>query len=267
MASVSEQLRKKVYGSANPSQSQINAVREKANTLAPGAQEALDRRTQAATTIQSSSSKPSEPFWKTWFLDQSTNDQVVDSTTGQVIQVDKPAAIGGTVRGAAKSAAAGYVNTGGTLIEALGHLNTSIASKQDTAQINKLRQDNERYQQMLDTGRKLDGTALTEQERRNFASMISRNEQLLGITPTYTENQEQRTMDVAQGFYDKADQLSASAQENISQAKEGLGGMGQFAVDAGVAGTQLAGDMGFALLTGGSALVPMAVRGFGSGAQ
>lgn len=267
MASVSEQLRKKVYGSANPSQSQINAVREKANTLAPGAQEALDRRTKAATTVQSSSSKPSEPFWKTWFLDQSTNDQVVDSTTGQVIQVDKPAAIGGTVRGAAKSAASGYVNTGGTLIEALGHLNTSIASKQDTAQINKLRQDNERYQQMLDTGRKLDGTALTEQERRNFASMISRNEQLMGITPTYTENQAQRTMDVAQGFYDKADQLSASAQENISQAKEGLGGIGQFAVDAGVAGTQLAGDMGLALLTGSSALVPMAIRGFGSGTQ
>lgn len=183
------------------------------------------------------------------------------------IQVDKPAAIGGTVRGASKSTAAGYVNTGGTLIDALGHLNTSIASKQDTAQINKLRQDNERYQQMLDTGKKLDGTALTEQERRNFASMISRNEQLMGITPTYTENQAQRTMDVAQGFYDKADQLSASAHENISQAKEGLGGIGQFAVDAGVAGTQLAGDVGLALLTGGSALVPMAVRGFGSGAQ
>ena len=45
------------------------------------------------------------------------------------------------------------------------------------------------------------------------------------------------------------------------------GKLGQFAVDAGVAGTQLAGDMGFALLTGGSALVPMALRGFGSGAQ
>ena len=220
-----------------------------------------------STISKAGTSQVNQPFWKTWFLDQSTNDQVVDSTTGQVIQVDKPAAIGGTVRGAAKSTAAGYVNTGGTLIEALGHLNTSIASKQDTAQINKLRQDNERYQQMLDTGRKLDGTALTEQERRNFASMISRNEQLMGITPTYTENQEQRTMDVAQGFYDKADQLSASAQENISQAKEGLGGIGQFAVDAGVAGTQLAGDMGLALLTGGSALVPMAVRGFGSGAQ
>lgn len=35
----------------------------------------------------------------------------------------------------------------------------------------------------------------------------------------------------------------------------------------GVAGTQLAGDALLAALTGGSALVPMAVRGFGSGTQ
>ena len=90
--------------------------------------------------------------------DTSTNDTVVDSFTGQVIQVDKPAAIGGTVKGGVKGSAAGYVNAGGSLIEGLGHLNTAIASKQDTAEINKLQQDNARYQQMLDTGRKLDGT-------------------------------------------------------------------------------------------------------------
>ena len=115
MASVSEQLRKKVYGSANPSQSQINAVREKANTLAPGAQEALDRHTQAAISVQPASSKPSEPFWKTWFLDQSTNDQVVDSTTGQVIQVDKPTFLAG----GAKSSAAELTSAGSTILSAL----------------------------------------------------------------------------------------------------------------------------------------------------
>lgn len=267
MASVSEQLRQKVYGSATPSQSQINAVREKANTLAPGAQEALDRRTQTANTVKPVSSQPSEPFWKTWFTDKSTNDTVVDSTTGQVIQVNKPSALGGTIKGAGKSAASDYTNVGGSIIEGLGHLNTSIASKQDTAQINKLRQDNARYQQMLDSGMKLDGTPVTAQERQNFSAIIDRNERLIGEVPASTKAQEQRTMEAAQKFYDTADRLDVSAQEDIAQAKEGLGKLGQFAVDAGVAGTQLAGDIGFSLLTGGSALVPMAVRAFGSGAQ
>lgn len=44
-------------------------------------------------------------------------DQVVDSITGQVISVGKPAAIGGTVKGAGKSTASSMVNLGGSLIE------------------------------------------------------------------------------------------------------------------------------------------------------
>lgn len=273
MASVGEELRKRVYGSANPTQSQISAVRQKANTLAPGAQEAIDRHTNAVKESAARASVPEQsgstekPFWKSWFLDPGTNDQVVDSFTGQVIQVDKPAAIGGTVKGAGKSAGADYTNLGGSLIEGLGHLNTSIASKQDTAQISKLRQDNARYQQMLDSGKKLDGTPLTEQERQSFTNMISRNEWMIGEIPASTQAQEQRTMETAQKFYDAADKLDESAQADIAQAKEGLGDLGQFAVDVGVAGTQLAGDIGFSLLTGGSALVPMAVRAFGSGTQ
>ena len=68
-------------------------------------------------------------------------------------------------------------------------------------------------------------------------------------------------------MYDTADRLAAQSAQNIAEAKEGLGSVGQFAVDVGVAGTQLAGDALLAALTGGSALVPMAVRGFGSGTQ
>ena len=273
MASVGEELRKRVYGSANPTQSQISAVRQKANTLAPGAQEAIDRHTNAVKESAARASAPEQygstetPFWKSWFLDPGTNDQVVDSFTGQVIQVDKPAAIGGTVKGAGKSAGADYTNLGGSLIEGLGHLNTSIASKQDAAQISELRKANAQYQQMLDSGKKLDGTPLTEQERQSFANIISRNEWMIGEIPAATQAQEQRTMETAQKFYDAADKLDESAQADIAQAKEGLGDLGQFAVDVGVAGTQLAGDIGFSLLTGGSALVPMAARAFGSGAQ
>lgn len=231
------------------------------------AQAAQKQQSFKSTISDASASVNSQPFWKSWFLDPGTNDQLVDSFTGQVIQVDKPAAIGGTVKGAGKSAGADYTNLGGSLIEGLGHLNTSIASKHDAARISKLRQDNARYQQMLDSGKKLDGTPLTEQERQSFANMISRNEWMIGEIPASTQAQEQRTMETAQKFYDAADKLEASAQTDIAQAKEGLGDLGQFAVDVGVAGTQLAGDIGFSLLTGGSALVPMAARAFGSGAQ
>ena len=175
--------------------------------------------------------------------------------------------VGNTLSGAGKGYGAGVVNLGGSAIEGLGHLNTAIASKQDTAEINRLRQDNERYQQMLDSGKKLDGTPVTEKDRKNFSMIISRNEQIMGLVPTYTQAQEQRTMDAAKEFYDTADSLTASAQRDIEQAKKGLGAVGRFAVDAGVAGAQMAGDIGLAALTGGSALVPMAARSLGSGMQ
>ena len=61
--------------------------------------------------------------------------------------------------------------------------------------------------------------------------------------------------------------MSASSQEDIATAKEGLGRAGQFAVDVGVAGTQLLGDILAGSVTGGGALLPMAVRSFGSSAQ
>ena len=251
MASVGEELRKRVYGSANPTQSQISAVRQKANTLAPGAQEAIDRHTNAVKESAARASVPEQsgstekPFWKSW----------MESRPGNVLS------------GAGKSAGGDYTNLGGSLIEGLGHLNTSIASKQDAARISKLRQDNARYQQMLDSGKKLDGTPVTAQERQTFANIIARNQRMIGEIPAATQAQEQRTMDTARKFYDAADKLDESAQADIAQAKEGLGDLGQFAVDVGVAGTQLAGDIGFSLLTGGSALVPMAARAFGSGAQ
>lgn len=64
-----------------------------------------------------------------------------------------------------------------------------------------------------------------------------------------------------------ADAQARQAEESIATAKQGLGTVGQFLVDAGVAGTQMAADVGIAALTGGSSLAPMAVRSFGSGVQ
>lgn len=264
MASVSEQLRKKVYGSANPSQSQINAVREKANTLAPGAQEALDRHTQAATSVQPASSKPSEPFWKTWFFDQGTNDTVVDSTTGQVIQVDKPSAAGLTGKGAAKRPAAGFTSAGSTILSALNKgIDTAENYSSDFAE-RQVRS----IQKSLAEGKTSDGKILTPKMRETLLQSLSKYQTQAQEGPTDSfEERHPVLSSVQKSVESTADSLKKSSDADIAQAKEGLGTLGQFAVDVGVAGTQLAGDVGLALLTGGSALVPMAVRGFGSGAQ
>lgn len=64
-----------------------------------------------------------------------------------------------------------------------------------------------------------------------------------------------------------AGKLSQSGAADLEKAKQGLGTLGKFAVDVGVAGGQMAADIGIGVVTGGGALVPMAVRGFGSGAQ
>jgi len=60
------------------------------------------------------------------------------------------------------------------------------------------------------------------------------------------------------------EELNLSAQHDIDRAKEGLGGVGKFVVDTGVAGSQMLMD---AALGGGSALAPMAGRVFGGGYQ
>ena len=68
-------------------------------------------------------------------------------------------------------------------------------------------------------------------------------------------------------LYDTADRLQQQSAQNVQTAKQGLGKVGSFAVDTGVALAQLGGDIAAGALTGGGALAPMAVRAFGSGAQ
>lgn len=71
----------------------------------------------------------------------------------------------------------------------------------------------------------------------------------------------------AGNIYKAADQLSDSGAMDIREAKRGLGGLGQIAVDVGVAGTQMAEDIALSPFMFGTALFPMAIRSVGSGAQ
>lgn len=67
--------------------------------------------------------------------------------------------------------------------------------------------------------------------------------------------------------YNAADKLMSSGSIDTERAKEGAGALGRLAVDVGTGGLQLLGDLGIAAATGGSSIIPMAVRSFGSGAK
>ena len=171
------------------------------------------------------------------------------------------------VAGAAKSSGAGYVNTGGVLAEGAGKLNTMIANNNAAGEQLGAIQAIKDYNTMLRNGKWADGKALTAADRQKIQTYIAANQRKIDAHRGYTQSVEKSDKAVADKAYRKADQLAESASKDISRAKQGLGKAGQFAVDVGVAGVQMGGDMALGALTGGSALPSMFVRGVGSAAQ
>lgn len=171
------------------------------------------------------------------------------------------------VTGAAKSSGAGYVNTGGVLAEGTGKLNTMIANNNAAGEQMGAIQAIKDYNTMLRNGKWADGKALTADDRKKIRTYIAANQRKIDAHKNYTQAVEKSDKAVADKAYRKADQLAESASKDISRAKQGLGKAGQFAVDVGVAGVQMGGDMALGALTGGSALPSMFVRGVGSAAQ
>ena len=171
------------------------------------------------------------------------------------------------VTGAAKSSGAGYVNTGGVLAEGAGKLNTMIANNNAAGEQLGAIQAIKDYNTMLRNGKWADGKALTAADRGKIQTYIAANQRKIDAHKNYTQAVEKSDKAVADKAYRKADQLAESASKDISRAKQGLGKAGQFAVDVGVAGVQMGGDMALGALTGGSALPSMFVRGVGSAAQ
>ena len=171
------------------------------------------------------------------------------------------------VTGAAKSSGAGYVNTGGVLAEGAGKLNTMIANNNAAGEQLGAIQAIKDYNTMLRNGKWADGKALTAADRKKIQTYIAANQRKIDAHRGYTQAVEKSDKAVADKAYRKADQLAQSASKDISRAKQGLGKAGRFAVDVGVAGVQMGGDMALGALTGGSALPSMFVRGVGSAAQ
>lgn len=171
--------------------------------------------------------------------------------------------VGKTVTGAGKGSAAGVTNLGGVVVEGLNKVGTYLQSKKDAQQAAQDREYLAKYEQDLK-----DAIAAGDAKAEKTARLrINSAKNRLKTNGDMTEYYKSVGDTTAKNIYDTADALAESSQKDISRAKQGAGKVGQFAVDVGVAGTQMAGDIGLALLTGGSALAPMAARSFGSGAQ
>lgn len=171
--------------------------------------------------------------------------------------------VGKTVTGAGKGSAAGLTNLGGVVVEGLNKVGTYLQSRKDAKQAAQDREYLAKYNQDLK-----DAIAAGDAKAEKAARLrINSAKNRLKTNGDMTEYYKSVGDTTTKNIYDTADALAESSQKDISRAKQGAGKVGQFAVDVGVAGTQMAGDIGLALLTGGSALAPMAARSFGSGAQ
>ena len=71
---------------------------------------------------------------------------------------------------------------------------------------------------------------------------------------------------VGEDEFKRAQELYAKSAEHEAKAKEGLGKVGQFAVDLGIAGTQFAGDVALNTILPGAGLAAMGARAAGQGA-
>lgn len=175
--------------------------------------------------------------------------------------------VGKVISGAAKSTGSGYANLGGVLAEGAGKLNTRIANQNAGASLQSDHDAVKRYEKMLRDVKWANGKAMTAADVKQVQSYLAAAKRRIAAHEGYTKAVEQSDKAVADKAYQKADRLSQSSAADVAQAKEGLGPVGQFAVDVGVAGAQMAGDMAVGALTGGSALPAMFVRSVGSAAQ
>ena len=161
-----------------------------------------------------------------------------------------------TAKGAAKTYAAGLVNIAGVAQNSSGlqrreEANTEIAL----------------WDQDIKAQRDvLADPASTESERDTARNVIAALEaRKAAYLKAYGAGGE--TERTVKNIYKAADRLNDSGGENIERAKQGLGTIGQLAVDVGVAGAQMGADAALGLLTGGSALPAMFVRSTGGSAQ
>lgn len=164
--------------------------------------------------------------------------------------------VGNTLKGATKTYGAGVTNAVGLAQTGSGLQRRGEAEKEIALwdQDIKAQRDVLADPSSTESERETARTVITNLEARKAAYR-----QAYGIG-----GEVERT---AGAIYKAADRLADSGAKDINKAKSGLGKVGKLAVDAGVAGTQMAEDIALSPFMFGTALFPMAIRSMGSGAQ
>lgn len=171
------------------------------------------------------------------------------------------------VTGATKSAGSAYANLGGVLAEGAGKLNTRIANQNAGDSLQSDHDAVKRYEKMLRDVKWANGKAMTAADVKQVQSYLAAAKRRIAAHDGYTKAVERSDKAVADKAYQKADRLSQSSAADVAQAKKGLGPVGQFAVDLGVQGVQMAGDVAASAVIPGSGLALMTARSAGSSAQ
>ena len=175
--------------------------------------------------------------------------------------------VGKVISGAAKSTGSAFTNLGGVLAEGAGYLNTRIANQNAGKSLQSDHDAAKRYEKMLRDVKWANGKAMTAADVKQVQGYLAAAKRRIAAHEGYTKAVEQSDKAVADKAYQKADRLSQSSAADVAQAKEGLGPVGQFAVDLGVQGVQMAGDIAASAVLPGAGLALMTARSAGSSAQ
>ena len=175
--------------------------------------------------------------------------------------------VGKVISGATKSTGSAFMNLGGLLAEGAGYLNTRIANQNAGESLQSDHDAVKRYEKMLRDVKWANGKAMTAADVKQVQDYLAAAKRRIAAHEGYTKAVEQSDKAVADKAYQKADRLSQSSAADVAQAKEGLGPVGQFAVDLGVQGVQMAGDIAASAVLPGAGLALMTARSAGSSAQ
>lgn len=175
--------------------------------------------------------------------------------------------VGKVISGAAKSTGSAFTNLGGVLAEGAGKLNTRIANQNAGDSLQSDHDAVKRYEKMLRDVKWANGKAMTAADVKQVQSYLASAKRRIAAHEGYTKAVERSDKAVADKAYQTADRLSQSSAADVAQAKKGLGPVGQFAVDLGVQGVQLAGDVAASAVIPGAGLALMTARSAGSSAQ
>lgn len=198
-----------------------------------------------------------------------TNSRLLADTkqSGTLIPSLDNGRVGKVISGAAKSVGSAYTNLGGVLAEGAGKLNTRIANQNAGDSLQSDHDAVKRYEKMLRDVKWANGRAMSAKDVKQVQGYLASAKRRIASHEGYTKAVEQSDKAVADKAYQKADRLSQSSAEDVAQAKEGLGPVGRFAVDLGVQGVQMAGDVAASAVIPGAGLALMTARSAGSSAQ